>query len=349
MTRRTLAAVTLLGCLGIAPAPAAAYRFLGDGWIVTSDSAIRWDPFPLRFRILENDNLPDDIGLDASAWREVITRGASRWVEIPTATIDIEIAPEPATLDQADADDGVNTIGFSSDPVFEDSWFTGFAAFRWDDDGGGYIGCDIEINPDFVKNWSPQDPVRLLEIVVIHEIGHCLGLAHSEPHPMPLWTEDPFEAEPSFLPDPVMSYSNSYGLDLTEDDMTAVSLLYPAPGFLDSRGSVAGRVDLDGRPAPFAYVQAVRPGAEGARAGPGPGAFADENGEFLLEGLGPGDWILWVHPMLVVRRNAHGSRLDFSVAEGVLEANDRWRWITVEAGAGLSGVEITLRRGRGEG
>ena len=347
MKQQTLVAVTLLGLVA-APVPAAAYAFFGGSRVVPSDRAIRWDPFPLRFQILENDNLPDGIGLDTLEWRGLISRAANRWVEIPTAAIAIEIAPEPATLDRADSDDGVNTIGFSSYEGFRDSWGTAFAAFRWDEDRG-YVGCDIEVSPYFVKNWSSQDPVRLLEIIMAHEIGHCLGLAHSEPHPMPLWTEAPFEAEPAFLPDPVMSYSNSYGLELTRDDVIGVSLLYPAPGFLESHGSVAGTVHLDDAPAPFAYIQAVRPGVAGARAGPGPGAFADENGVFLLEGLPPGEWMLWIHPVLVVRRNAHGPLLDESVEAGVLEATDRWRWVTVEAGEVLSGVEITLRRGRAEG
>ena len=127
----------------------------------------------------------------------------------------------------------------------------------------------MRVSPDFVKNWAPQDPARLLEIVITHEIGHCLR--HSEPHPMALWTDLPVAKDAGFLPDPVMSCSNSYGLDLPPDDTAAVSLLYPAGDFGESRGSVRGTVTFDGNPAPFAYVQSVRPGGREAAGRPGPG------------------------------------------------------------------------------
>lgn len=326
--------------------PTDGYRLRGrSGWIPSSAEADHWQEtdFPLRFRMLENANLPIGVELDQDGWAEIVRRGITHWTDVPTARIDIVLEEETVPLSQADADDGINTIGFSSDGGFVDSWTSAFAAWRWD--GEGLVGCDIEVNPDLVKNWAPQDPYRLLEILAAHEMGHCLGLAHTEPHPMPLWTDLPVQADPSFLPDPVMSYSNSYGLDLPEDDTVAVSLLYPAPGFLESRGSVRGRILLEEAPAPYAYVQAIRPGSSGAPAGPGPGTFADESGSFHLEGLSPGDWMLWIHPILVTRRNAH--RITERADEaGASNFGDQMRWVRVQAGEVLDGVEIVVHPGR---
>jgi len=143
----------------------------------------------------------------------------------------------------------------------------------------------------------------------------------------------------------VMSYSNSYGLELPEDDTVPVSLLYPAPGFLESRGAVRGSVVLEERPAAFAYLQAVRPGASGILARPGPGTFADENGMFHLEGLSPGHWMLWVHPILITRRNAHGMT-ELADEAGASDFLDQMRWVRIEAGEVLEDVEIVVHPGR---
>ena len=352
-TRRTrLCAATLLVILGGAGLVQAYFFWSYDpeanryGRLAAPEEAVRWDPsrFPLRFRMLENDNLPADVGITQEVWTEIARRGMAHWTRIPTARIELLLEEATVAASLASADDGINTIGFSSDEFFRDTWVTAGARWRWD--GGTLTGCDIEVNPDFVKNWSPQNPVRLLEVVVIHEMGHCLGLGHTEPHPMPLWTDLPVTADPSFLPDPVMSYSNSYGLDLTEDDTVPVSLLYPAPGFLESRGSIRGHVVLEEQLAPYAYVQAVRPGEDGIPTRPGPGAFANENGEFHLQGLSPGHWMLWVHPILVTRRNAYGAMLDLAAEAGTLEFRDRLRWVSIQAGQVLEDVEIVVRNGR---
>ena len=343
--RRLAFAATALAILG-AGGPADGYRLRARStWTPSSEEALHWQEsdFPLRFRMLENDNLPADVDLTQAGWAEIVERSLVHWTGIPTARIEIVLEEEGVPISQADQDDGVNTIGFSSDEEFVDSWFTAYAAWRFD--GDELVGCDIEVNPDFVKNWAPQDAYRLLEVLAVHEMGHCLGLGHTEPHPMPLWTGRPVNADPSFLPDPVMSYSNSYGLELPEDDTVPVSLLYPAPGFSESRGSVRGSVVLEERPAAFAYVQAVRPGESGIPTRPGPGTFADENGDFHLEGLSPGHWMLWVHPILVTRRNAHPMTPDADAA-GASEFLDQWRWVRVEAGEVLEEVEIVVHPGR---
>ena len=184
---------------------------------------------------------------------------------------------------------------------------------------------------------------------MLHEVGHCLGLAHTEPHPVPrfLFGEELADltgapASP-FGPDTVMSYAVEFPVELSEDDAVAVSLLYPAPGWLERTGAVSGRLLRDSDPVAFGYVQAVYPGP---RPRMGPGVFADAEGAFLLEGLDPGPVLLWVHPILLQRAIAHPYMLNYALEEDVLEFLDQLQWVRVEEGAVLGLPAFHLASGR---
>ena len=158
-------------------------------------------------------------------------------------------------------------------------------AHIWDRNGV-IVECDVSLNPRHTQDLEG----RALE-VLIHEFGHCIGLAHSALFP----TWDTWGWRHGLQPalwaaDPVMSYGYLPEPGLTEDDLIGASLLRPAPGWLDRVGSLAGRVTVGGRPARYVPVFATRIAGEEVVASAN--TFTNGEGLFAIEGLSPGSYLL---------------------------------------------------------
>ena len=359
--RKWLVGAAVLIGAGLPARPGESYRFfqhLGDWNEVTSSAGARiWEAadLPLRFRMLENENVPEHEGLDSDRWREINRESIAAWVDVPTAAMDILLESEAVLAGQASDTDGINTIGFSSYEGFVDGWFSGFA--RSVRENGKLVGCDIEISPFYFERSPVDEPEqerrRIPDLygIMTHEMGHCLGLAHTAMNPMWLDQPGPSEWEPEVLPEgiatwqphPIMSYGSSFrSPDLTPDDIHSVSLAYPVPGFVVSRGAIGGRVVFpNGDPVPLAYVQTVD--YSGAAAAFGPGAFTDRRGQFMLEGMRPGLLHVWIRPLIASR--AHGA-LELAMEAGSLDLVDRHRWFRVRAGKATLVPDVMVERGR---
>jgi hypothetical protein len=358
MHRRTgiLLALTAAACVAT---PADGYRFFarhgGLHRIASVAGAIRWDEsaFPLRFRLLENGNLPDVPGFDAALWRESAERGIRAWVAIETADLAIVLEEETVAADQGRMGDGINTIGFSS---LESVAGGPFATADVQYTHGRVTGCDVHFSPSYLEGRSLDAPTAFEELAdylartVMHEVGHCLGLAHSAMNPTWLARPDAVARRPGYFPDgvtsvqphPRMSYGTIRTVVLEPDDVVGASLLYPAPGFVESRGALTGRVVLaDGEPAPYVYVQAVAYGPDGAIFGAG--AFTDSWGQFLLEGLEPGFRHFWIRPLHQLL--AH-SFIGEVARAGSLELQHEQRWFEIRRGEIVRAPDITVHPAR---
>lgn len=228
-----------------------------------------------------------------------------------------------------------------------DGGFGGLATYRFErrDEESRWeiVECDIEISP-LAAAYTRSDSPRSLS-TLLHEFGHCLGLAHAAAHPLwGGWRERDYGI---WGESPKMSYGRALGNGLTADDIVGASLLRPAEGWPASTASVAGRVTVSGQPAPFVSVLSARL-ADGARA-PGPSAFTDEEGRFALEGLPPGTYLIAAGSLTEGR--AHGRLLEGGAE---LDARDGFRLDPVALAAGESRTDLALdlaagRAGSGPG
>ena len=285
--------------------------------------------------MLENELLPAGLFADHDAWREFLGATIQQWNDISTAELDIRLEERHLEQVYASDSDGINTIGFSS-AFSETAVGAGFVSWKFE--GGRLQGCDVNLNPEYPSRGSEATRARVVRRCRPPEVGHCLGLLHTDPMPMPVHYGLPGVNLHGFAPDPSMSYGYT-GPSLTADDIVGVSLLYPVPGFRDSTGNVTGSVRFrDGAPARYAYVQAVEIGTAESRAGPG--TFTAPEGVFLLEGVKPGPVMLWVHPVVV--RGAHNF-----AGEWALRFQDQWVFVEAVAGETTEAPAIALRRGRG--
>lgn len=111
---------------------------------------------------------------------------------------------------------------------------------------------------------------------LVHELGHTLGLQHT-------------------LTSAVMSTSltrsTTRSKPLADDDIAAVSVLYPTGSFLAATASISGRVTAGGAGVNLASVVAISP------TGPTVSTLTNPDGSYNLQGVPPGQYWIYVHPL----------------------------------------------------
>ena len=113
-------------------------------------------------------------------------------------------------------------------------------------------------------------------LTIVHEFGHTIGLQHS-------MTGGAMATS--------ITRGNSRALPLSADDIAGVSALYPTPQFKAAKGSITGRVSVARNPVNLASVVAL------SMDGSAIGAMTLPDGSYHIDGLAPGDYIVYTHPL----------------------------------------------------
>ena len=331
-----------------------------------------WGPGETLVFTLSSANWPEDAGMTPEEVKELLDEMLAEWSAIPTADISWRVEGPVEGLEGGR--DGRNI--FWIDPGYVHG---GGSVTHWYEERNGVWG-KVEVDhklglPDALRvarSAYDHPGVYIASELGQHPIGHTLGLGHAGTFPVsrycPGWNfhwNGEFDQElddcqsdtgdlgywrsvsGAYELDPIMSYGltgnaswNGQGGTLRLDDRIGASVRRPKPGFFETTGAIAGSILADGEPVPHIHVWALRQTEEGLV--DGVGSFADRNGEFHIQGLPPGDWILLAHPDLEWMANyrffyeRQGEFLDVMLLRPVRAA----------AGQTTRGIEINMLRGR---
>ena len=357
-TARSAAVVAVLGLalVGLVPAPETTYgycfaaknREAGGGSYdspPTAEGAKRWasEVWPPGDTLdfwLSSDNWPEE-AIPPQDWLRHLQTALQAWSDIPTA--DIAWRAAGVVSGAGRALDGLNTVHVSP----PDEHPGGKSWVRTNADGVmEIIERDQAMHPGDIVNWEKG------VLVLIHGMGHGLGLCHTAS--FPIAREDGHTRYANWPQTELWPTNNmmSYGPDnysregqLGADEIVGASLLRPASGWIETTGSIAGRLRLvDGTPAAHAHVWALS--RDGSSMRGGIGAFSQLDGSFRIEGLPPGDYVLWAHPVL--SQSAFSGMIRERYPDAVLDLDDAiWpHLVPVRRGQTTDGIEIQMRRGR---
>ena len=113
-------------------------------------------------------------------------------------------------------------------------------------------------------------------LTLVHEFGHTLGLQHT-------WTSGVMSTE--------ITRAATKAKPLGQDDVAALSVLYPTAEFRKQTGVITGRVTMSGQGVALASVVALVSGR------PAVSALTAPDGTYRIEGVPPGLYFVYVHPL----------------------------------------------------
>ncbi len=143
-------------------------------------------------------------------------------------------------------------------------------------DGSGFVPIlrgVVRVRRDLSD--SPSFGERAFRTMV-HEFGHALGLQHT-------FTSGVMSTE--------ITRATTRSKPLSDDDIAGLTVLYPNGSYLSRTGTITGRVTADGTGVNLASVVAI------SANGPTISTLTNPDGTYTLQGIPPGGYFLYVHPL----------------------------------------------------
>ena len=286
---RTVAALALLLAAAVsAPAVVSAYLTLGttiNGRTVMT----RWTAMPINYYVT-NRSIAN---VTAAQLQTVVAQSFATWAAVPTASLSTTFAG--FTNAEPVRDDGATVIGFQRHDELDRT--LGVTSFTLDRTTGALVEADIFLNSIFDWSTAAGGEANKYDVqsIVTHEEGHLLGLGHSllgETELRPTGGRRVLGKRAVMFP---IAFAAGTVLDRTlqDDDIAGISITYPTAQFLRDKGSVSGRVTLDGAGVFGAHVVAFNPQTQEMV-----GGFSlNTNGQFVIDGLTPGIYVLRAEPL----------------------------------------------------
>lgn len=329
MKRSCLLFVAVL-CVTLSSGPASAYLKLGTR-VDSRTLTLRWEEFPVRYFVTNQAGG----GVSATELRDAAVRAFATWDGVETADTSSELVGFTAA--RPNDDDGLTVIGFDNRP--DQDRTLGATSFLIDTLSGEIVEAEIFLNSAFSWSVAPNGQTDRFDVesILLHEIGHLLGLGHSALGETELRNggRRVIAAEAVMFP-VAFSVGSTVGRTLRADDIAGLSDIYPNTAFRRERGSVSGRVIKSGGGVLGAHVVAFNP-----RTGRLVGGFSlNENGGFVIGGLEPGPHVLRVEPL------DDGDIESFFDLTLDIDANFRPKFhdrlVVVPRGGGANNVEIRV-------
>ncbi len=279
-----------LVCVAVLAAGPALSAYLPLGTSVNGVSVTtRWTSMPIRYFVTNRAAA----GVSSAQLQAATAASFSSWSNASTGSLSASFAG--FTSAEPVRDDGATVIGFQQHDELERT--LGVTSFTIDRTTGALVEADIFLNSAFAWSVAAAGESNKFDAqsILTHEVGHLIGLGHSllgETVLRPEGGRRVVAKRSVMFP---IAYVVGTILDRTlqDDDTAGVSATYPTGKFLNSTGSIAGKVTLGGAGVFGAHVVAVN-----TKTGQTVGSFTlNSQGQFSMDGLEPGVYVVRVEPL----------------------------------------------------